>query len=69
MVWIVDNAVSMVEHFATAGGTDPLSALLVACGALLVTLSMGAFGALALGGVLSAVVPDTATKRTRRRRA
>lgn len=68
MVWVIDDAVSMGEHLATAGGVDPLSAVLVALGALLIAVSAGAFGALAFGGVLSALVPDGATRRTRRQR-
>lgn len=68
MVWVIDNVVSMGDNLATAAATDPLSAILVVLGALLIVVSAGVFGALALGGLLSALVPDTATKRTRRQR-
>ncbi|MFC3478077.1 hypothetical protein [Halobacterium litoreum] len=69
MVWVIDNVTSMVDHFATAASTDPLSAALIALGGLFVTVSAGAFGVLALGGLLSELVPDAATKRTRRQRS
>ncbi|WP_336035321.1 hypothetical protein [Halobacterium yunchengense] len=66
MVWILENPVEMAQHLLTAASTDPLSAVLVAIGGLLVTVSAGGFGVLALGALLEALVPDTATERQRR---
>jgi len=68
MVWFIDNVVSLAENIGVAATTDPLSAALVVAGALLVTFSAGAFGALTLGAVLESFVPDTATQRQRRSR-
>lgn len=62
MVWLIENVVSLVDKFAVAAGTDPLSAIAFAFGALFVTLSAGAFGALALAGLLSSALPDTASR-------
>ncbi|MXR22520.1 hypothetical protein [Halobacterium bonnevillei] len=69
MVWLLDDPVSMVENLVTAATTDPISAALVLFGGLFVTLSAGAFGVLALGGILDSLVPDTATVRERRQRS
>ncbi|AAG20629.1 MULTISPECIES: hypothetical protein [Halobacterium] len=66
MVWIIDNLVTMVEHFTTAATTDPLSAIGILFGALFVTAAAGAFGALAVGGLISPLVPDSATIQQRR---
>ncbi len=66
MVWFIDNAVSLAENILTAASTDPLSAALVLVGGALVTLAAGGFGALALGALAEALVPDTATQRQRR---
>lgn len=68
MVWILEDPVSMVENLLTAASTDPVSAVLVALGALLVVASSAAFGALAAGAVVEALVPDSATERQRRAR-
>ena len=68
MVWVIDNAVSLGENFATAASVDPLSAVLIVAGVLLILLSSAVFGGLATGGLLDGVVPDTAFERQRRER-
>jgi hypothetical protein len=69
MVWVIDNLVSMVEHFATAASTDPLSALGVALGALFVGAASIAFGGLAAGGLVAPLLPETLTSHQRRQRS
>lgn len=68
MVWLLDDPVSMVENLLTAATTDPISAVLVALGALLVVFSGGVFGVLAAGALVEAIVPDASTTRQRRQR-
>lgn len=68
MVWVIDNLVSMVDHFATAASTDPLSALGVLFGALFVGAASAAFGGLALAGLVDPLIPESATRRQRRTR-
>jgi hypothetical protein len=46
-----ENTAGMVELFAEVATSDPLSALLVLVGALLVLFSAGFFGVLTLGAV------------------
>ncbi|MFB6121544.1 MAG: hypothetical protein ABEJ68_10560 [Halobacteriaceae archaeon] len=48
----------LVESFRTVATADPLSALLLVVGAVLVGVSAGGFGILALGGLVDAIVPD-----------
>jgi hypothetical protein len=45
------------EFIAVATGSVP-QALLVLCGALVMTVAMGSLGYLALGAVVDAVMPD-----------
>jgi Na+-driven multidrug efflux pump len=61
MVWLIENVVTLVDKFAVAAGTDPLAAVAFAFGALFITLSAGAFGALALASLLSPLAPDIAS--------
>lgn len=62
MVSLIENVVSLVENFAVAAQTDPISALMFAFGALFIGAASAAFGVLALGGLLSPLVPETATR-------
>lgn len=68
MVWVIDNLVSMVDYFTTAASTDPLSAFLLALGALFIGAASVIFGGLAAAGMLDPLAPDAATSRTRRQR-
>jgi hypothetical protein len=68
MVWVIDNLVSMLEHFTTAATTDPLSALGVLFGALFVGAASAAFGGLAAAGLLEPLLPENVTAHDRRQR-
>ena len=46
---IQENTVGAVEQFADIAAADPISAVLIAIGALLVAFSAGFFGVLTLG--------------------
>lgn len=48
-----ENTIGLLERFAEVATTDPIAALLVLTGAVLVTVSVGAFGVLSVGGILS----------------
>lgn len=52
------DVADLAEPFRTVATTDPISTLLLAIGAVLVAVSAGGFGVLALGGLLDAIVPD-----------
>lgn len=66
MVWLIDNVASLVDNFAVAAQTDPISAVLFAFGALFVGAASAAFGVLALGGLLSPLAPETAQRPAQR---
>lgn len=56
-----ENTVGMVERFVDIAAADPISAVLILMGALLVTVSAGLFGLLtvgALGGSLKRRLPS-----------
>lgn len=50
---LVTSILDMPGHFVNVATNDPLSAVLIAIGALLVALPSAAFAYLALGGFLS----------------
>ncbi|QLD85703.1 hypothetical protein HWV23_08185 [Natronomonas halophila] len=50
-----ENTVGIVEQFIEIASADPLSAILIAIGAVLIAISAGGFGVLTLGAVLSAI--------------
>lgn len=68
MVWVIDNAVSLVEGLVDAAGVDPLSAVLILVAILLILFSSAVFGSLAVAGLLEGFVPDSAFERQRRER-
>lgn len=47
------------EYFAEVAATDPLSALLLVIGNLLIVFSVGVLGYLALGAFVDAVTPES----------
>jgi len=50
---LLDSIIEMPGQFADVAMHDPLSAVLIAFGALFVTLAVGAFGYLSLGALVS----------------
>lgn len=68
MVWLIDNVTTAIELFGTVARTDPLSAILLALGALLVAASSAVFGSLALGGLLEPLAPEHLDRPARRER-
>jgi hypothetical protein len=56
---LVDSIVAMPGHFADVAAHDPLSAALIGVGALVMAVTMGAFGYLSLGAFFSLFTVDT----------
>jgi hypothetical protein len=50
-----ENTIGAIERFADIAATDPISALLILVGALLVGFSAGLFGVVTAGAVLSTI--------------
>lgn len=48
---LVENTAGAVEQFVRIASVDPISAVLLLCGAVLVAFSAGLFGALTLGAI------------------
>ncbi|WP_433625398.1 hypothetical protein [Halomicrococcus sp. NG-SE-24] len=67
MAGLVQNVIDMVNLFGDVAATNPLSALLLLVGAILVGFSMLVFGYLSVGGVFSAIVPDSPGRAPRQR--
>lgn len=55
---LIDSLLAMPGEFAAIAGHDPLAALMLAVGAVLVTVSVGYFGLLVLGSLLNLVTPS-----------
>ena len=55
MVWIIDNLVEVVTLFIQVAGNDPLSPLLLLGAIGVLTVALGSFGVLALGGIAAAL--------------
>lgn len=66
MVWLIDNLVTAADLFGTVASVDPLSAVLLACGALLVAFSSLFFGALVAGGLVDPLLPESIGEPARR---
>ena len=58
----VESVTEMPGLFADVASVDPIAALLLAVGSLLVGLSMGVFGVLVLGAAVEFVTPDRTAK-------
>lgn len=67
MAGLIQNLTEMARLFGDVATTDPVSALLLLVGALLVGFSSLLFGYLALGGIGAALIPDTSPKRPQQR--
>lgn len=57
MVSPIEEFVDLIDHFTTAASVDPLSALLILIGAILVGVAVVIFGWLTVGGIIAAIVP------------
>jgi hypothetical protein len=55
MVWIIDNLVEVVTLFIEVAGNDPLAPLLLLGAIGVLTVALGSFGVLALGGIAAAL--------------
>ena len=53
MVWVIDNLVEVLSLFGQVASYDPVSPLLLLASVLLLVFSIGIFGVLAAGGILS----------------
>jgi len=58
MVWFIDNLVEVITLFIGVAGNDPVSPLLLLGSIGILTVALGTFGVLAVGGVLSALAQD-----------
>lgn len=56
-------AISDVPDIVGTIAQDPLSVVLLLCGALLVGVSLGFFGLLTLGAVVEFLIPDSVAAR------
>lgn len=56
MVWPVGDLATAVETFGTVATADPLAALLLLAGAVVLAASFGVVGVLALGALANLVV-------------
>ncbi len=54
---LIDNVVRMGELFAGIAGADPLSAILIAVGNVLMLAAVGVLGYLTLGAAVDLVTP------------
>lgn len=58
MVWIISDLVEVVTLFLDVAMFDAVSPLLLLVSVGILAVSIGAFGVLALGGVLSAIAQE-----------
>jgi hypothetical protein len=59
MVSIIENVTEMVDLFGNVATFGPLSAVLLAMGALLVVGASGVFGYLAVGALVDILIPES----------
>ncbi|WP_458206868.1 hypothetical protein [Haladaptatus sp. NG-SE-30] len=59
MASLVHNITEMIRLFTEIATASPVTALLVLAGAILVGLPVLVFGYLALGGLVSPLIPDS----------
>lgn len=62
---LVDSAISLPQEIAGVALRDPISAVLVAVGSLMLLVSVGVFGGLTLGAVAEALTSSTAREPPR----
>lgn len=68
MVSVAGNVARLIGEFTDIALGDPLSAVLLAVGTLLIALSVGVLGYLALGAAVDLLIPDTGRGPPRRAR-
>jgi hypothetical protein len=56
-----ENTAGLVERFLEIATTDPIAAAMLLSGTVLVAVSVGVFGVLGVGGVLSWLIDAIAT--------
>lgn len=62
MAGIVESLLEMNRLFARAASTDPLTALLLLAGTLLIVFSVAVLGYLTLGAVVDLLIPSTSRR-------
>lgn len=67
MVWVIDNLVTLVQEFTAVATNGPLSAVLLALGAILTIFASLFFGYLVAGGLLDLLTPDVGSGRSTQR--
>lgn len=67
MVWVIDNLVTLVQEFAAVATNGPVSALLLALGAVVTIFASLFFGYLVAGGLLDLLTPDVGGGRSTQR--
>jgi len=55
---LIESIVRMPGEFQSVATNDPISAVLMALGSLLVFVSLGVFGYLTLGAAVDLITPD-----------
>lgn len=55
---LINSIVSIPGEFATVAGNDPIGAILMAVGGVLMLVTMGVFGYLSLGAAVDLITPD-----------
>ncbi|PSP95025.1 hypothetical protein BRC91_03190 [Halobacteriales archaeon QS_4_62_28] len=60
---LLDSIVSFPDRFIDIALSDPLSALLIAFGALFVGASSAVFGYLTLGAAVDLIIPDVSGRQ------
>lgn len=55
---VVQELLTMGEYLQEAGAVDPISAVLLGVGHVLLIFSIGSFGLLTVGAIVAALRPD-----------
>lgn len=55
---VLEDLLAMGEYLTDAGAVDPVSAILLVIGHVLLLFSLGAFGVLTAGAILAVLQPD-----------
>ncbi|PSP57414.1 hypothetical protein BRC82_00215 [Halobacteriales archaeon QS_1_67_19] len=63
MASLIQNVVDLIGYFTEVALSNPLSALLLLCGFVLVAFSSAVFGVLTAGAVVDFILPDSLGRR------